>query len=432
MHSRVYSFLSIVLLLAACAQPGGIRRARPASVGMSAAHLALIDSAVNASIGQGDIPGAVVGVVRYGSLVYEKAFGYKSVYPEKDTMTVQTMFDLASVSKCVGTTLSFMQLVEQGKVRLIDKVSCYIPEFQPWEDPETGEKVDITVQNLLTHSSGIDAYLADVPAYVERYGAGSPDSLMHYIAVEAGRHFRPGSDRLYSCLNFITLQHILERVSGERLCDYAQKHVFDVLGLKHTTYMPLALEGDAFFGANLKADAPEFSAAFPATSETDALVSDVAPSEVMQDGSVLRGQVHDPIARIINLGNSGNAGVFSNVEDLAVICAALLNGGAFNGHRILGPQTVRKMFEEPSTDDPKVARALGWDTYYTGPYTSGDIFALQNLRGHTGYTGTSILLDPDTQTAVILLAHRVHPTDDGSVARLRSVVATIVAASIGR
>jgi len=423
-----------LVLTATSFQPrnNGIRRSTPEKQGMSSKHLALIDSAVNATIAVGDIPGAVVGVVRNGRIVYEKAFGYKSVYPVKDTMTVETMFDLASVSKCVGTTLSFMQLIEQGKVRLMDNVSYYIPEFQPWEDPETGEKVEITVQNLLTHSSGLAAYLPNTNAYIKEFGADSPDSLMMYISTRIKRNFRPGTKCLYSCLNFITLQNILQRVTGERLCDYAQKNVFDALGLKHTTYFPLD------FG-ELKGNPELVSQYFAEGKVIDGtpmwkpeLVTLCAPTEMMADSTVLKAEVHDPTARLANAGNSGNAGVFSDIEDMAVICAALLNGGSYNGKRILGPQTVRKMFEVPGTDDPSVARALGWDTYYSGPYTSGDIFELDNVRGHTGYTGTSVILDPDTNTAVIVLAHRVHPHDEGATGRLRGVVASIAAASIGR
>jgi CubicO group peptidase (beta-lactamase class C family) len=407
MCSKILALLAAALCLASCRPTdAGIRHSTPERQGMDSRFLARIDSTVNASIANGDIPGAVVGVVRNGTLVYEKAFGSRAVYPEVEPMTVETLFDLASVSKCVGTTLSFMQLVEQGKVRLVDPVKYYFPDFQPWTDAETGEKVDIKVQDLLTHSSGLDAYLPDVSAYVREFGTDSPASLLKYICTHTGRNFRPGTQQLYSCLNFITLQYILEKVTGERLCDYAQKHVFDAMGLKHTCYIP------------------EHPCYTP--------VSMIAPTEIQADGSVLRGQVHDPIARLINAGNSGNAGVFSNVEDLAVICAALLNDGSYNGRRVLQPLTVRKMFTVPATNAPEVARALGWDTYYTGPYTSGDIFPLEQLRGHTGYTGTSLLLSPDTGTAVIILAHRVHPTDDGSTARLRSTVASIVAASILR
>ena len=412
-HKKITLLAAAALLLSACCTKAqdGIRRSTPQSQGMDPVRLALIDSAVYASIEAGDIPGAVVGVVRNGHLVYEKAFGYKSLVPEKDTMTVETMFDLASVSKCVGTTLSFMQLVERGKVRLVDPVKYYFPDFLPWEDPETHEKVDITVQDLMTHASGLAAYLPDVPAYVEQYGVNSPDSLMMWISTQAKRNFRPGTRQLYSCLNFITLQNILQKVTGERLCDYAQKNVFDVLGLKHTTYFPLYGEPQSH-------------------PDADALRELCAPTEVLEDGHVLKAEVHDPTARLANAGNSGNAGVFSNVEDLAVIAAALLGEGQYKGKRILSPLTVKKMFTVPETNAYEVARALGWDTYYTGPYTSGDIFCLDDVRGHTGYTGTSMILDPKTKTAVIVLAHRVHPKDEGSTSRLRSVIASIAASSI--
>ena len=407
MYSKTITILAAVLAISACSFSGSsIRRSTPDRQGMNGAYLSLIDSAVNASIADGEIPGAVVGVVRNGKLVYEKAFGNKAVYPEVEPMTVETMFDLASVSKCVGTTLSVMQLVEQGKLRLVDTVAHYIPGFLPWVNPDTGERVPITVQHLLTHSSGLEAYLPDVNAYLEEFGPGTPDSLMMVISTRIQRCFRPGTRQLYSCLNFITLQNILERITGERLCDYAQKNVFDALGLKHTCYFPLVPENP--------------------------LASEVAPTEIQEDGSVLRGQVHDPTARLINLGNSGNAGVFSNVEDLAVICATLLGDGSFQGHRILSPLTVRRMFEVPQGNAPRVARALGWDCYYLEPYTSGDVFPVTSIRGHTGYTGTSIILDSETNTAVIVLAHRVHPHDEGSTSRLRSIIASVVAASIGR
>lgn len=406
-----FSFITAALLIITCCnrqEAGMVPHALPESQGMDSGHLALIDSTVQASVEAGDIPGAVVSVVRNGNIVYEKAFGYKAVVPQKDTMKVETLFDLASISKCVGTTLSFMQLVERGQVRLVDPVRYYIPDFQPWEDPETGEKVHITVQDLLTHASGLSPYLESLRDYLDEFGPNSPDSLVHFIATRTERHFRPKTEQMYSCLNFITLQAILEKVTGERLCDYAQRHVFDVLGLSHTTYFPV--DGPV---------KPE-------------LADLCAPTELQADSSILKAQVHDPIARLINGGNSGNAGVFSNVEDLAVISAALLNGGSWNGRRILSPLTVKRMFAIPQDNAPEVARALGWDTYALEPYTSGDVFGLGEIRGHTGYTGTSLIIDPATGTAIIILAHRVHPQDQGSTSRLRSTIASIVAASIGR
>ena len=444
---RTLPVLAVLLLFPACSvtppPQEGIRRSTPEEQGMSSAHLSLIDSTVNTAIAEGTIPGAVVGIVRNGFLVYEKAYGNRALVPEKEPMTVETLFDLASVSKCVSTTVAVMQLVEQGKLRLTDPVSRYIPEFLPWQDPRTRRKKAITIQELLTHASGLDAFLKDVPGYVQRFGAGTPYSLLYYISTEAGRNFEPGTDQLYSCFNFIVLQHIVERISGERLCDYAQRHIFDVLGLRHTCYFPLELqtgdkhaEEDTPAVAKEKADAPlgvssSATATAPSTAERmEELIALCAPTEQLEDGTVLRGQVHDPTARIVNLGNSGNAGVFSDVEDLAMICAALLDGGSYNGKRILSPLSVEKMFTVPANNDPKVARALGWDTYYREPYTSGDIFPLEKLRGHTGYTGTSVLLDPTTRTAVIILSNRVHPSDKGSVGRLRGTVASIAASAI--
>ena len=392
-----------VLGLDGCAgrtETGALAAATPESMGMDPQKLAQVDGIVESFIADGSIPGAVLSVVRDDKIVYLKAYGNKQVVPDTVAMTTSTVFDLASVSKCVGTTLSFMQLVENGKVRLTDDVKMYIPEFAPWTDPETGETVDITIRDLLTHSSGIAPYIS-VPSYVERFGEATPDSLMHYIATEVRRNFRPGTECMYSCLNFVTLQNILQRVTGEKLCDYAQKHVFDALGLKHTCYNP---QGE--------------------------ILSLCAPTEVQSDGLPLVGQVHDPMARIVNCGNSGNAGVFSNAEDLSVIAAAIMNGGEIHGRRILSPLTVKTMATVPAENDPKVGRALGWDNCSDSAGLRGDLFSRTNTLCHTGYTGTSIVMDLDAKTAVILLTNRVHPYDEGGCGRLRALVANAVAGSI--
>ncbi len=382
------------------------------------AKLSQVDRVIEEAIAEKTIPGAVVSVVRGDKIAYLKAYGNKSLVPEVEPMTVETMFDLASLSKCVGTTLSIMQLIENGFVRLTDRVDMYIPGFKPWTDPKTGETVDIIIRDLLTHSSGLDAY-ADVDAYVSEFGENTPDEFENYLATRAGRNFRPGTQCLYSCLNFITLQRILERVTGERLCDYAKSHVFEPLGLKHTTYLPVDAEAINRQGG----EGPE-----------EAFASLCAPTEVQKDGKPLLGEVHDPIARRIMGGNSGNAGVFSNAEDLSVICAAIMNGGALPGAapeaRILGPLTIDLMCKAPIQNDPAVGRALGWDKDGWNPGTRGDIFDPETSIWHTGYTGTSIVIDMKTKTALIILTNRVHPEDKGSLARMRAQVANIVAGAI--
>ena len=392
-------------LLLACGQPqpGVLPHADPASMGMDAAKLARVDSVILASIAEGNMPGAVLSVVRGDRIVYLKAYGNKQVVPDTVAMTTETVFDMASVSKCVGTTLSFLQLVEQGLVRLTDPVKRYIPDFKPWTDPETGETVDITVRDLMTHSSGLTPYLG-VQELVDRFGENCPDSTMRYIATEVRRNFRPKTDFMYSCLNFVTLQNILQRVTGERLADYAQHHVFDALGLKHTCYNP-------------KAEHPE-------------ILPLVAPTEVQEDGLPLLGEVHDPLARRLNGGNSGNAGVFSSAEDLSVIAAAIMGGGAVHGRRILGPETVRTMAAVPAENAPHIGRALGWDVCSDHAGIRGDLTSRTRTLCHTGYTGTSMVIDLDSQTAIILLTNRCHPTDDGALARTRACVANIVAGSI--
>ena len=413
--------LITITVAAALAVPvfaqGALKQDSPERHGMNPEKLAQVDRVINEAITAKEIPGAVLSVVRGNDIVYLKAYGNKSVVPAVEPMTTETLFDLASVSKCVGTTLAFMQLIENGYVRLTDNVDRYIPDFKPWTDPESGETVDITVRDLLSHSSGLTPYI-NADTFVKEYGGNDPEKMEQYIATKVKRNFRPGTDFMYSCLNFVTLQRILERVTGEKLYEYAQKHVFDVLGLTHTCYFPLIYT--------------------PAASNSAELAGLCAPTEVQADGKPLVAQVHDPMARRIMGGNSGNAGVFSNAEDLSVICSAIMNGGVLvdkkgrilESTRILSPLTVRLMATIPPQNDPSVGRALGWDkkSSHSGP--RGDLFNPETTIMHTGYTGTSIVIDTETKTAIILLTHRVHPEDKGSVGRLRALVANIVAGSI--
>ena len=389
------AFLATVLCLGAFAQQKVVS---PKSRGMDQDHLALVDGVIEEAISEGTIPGAVLSVVRGDDIVWLKAYGNKSVVPEVVPMTTETMFDLASCSKVMGTTLAIMQLIEDGKLLLEDKVSLFIPDFAPWTDPETGEEVQIRVRDLLTHSSGLSPYI-DVNAFVKEYGENCPELLEEYIATKVKRNFRPGTDCMYSCLNFVTLQRILEKLTGQKLYEYAQEHIFDPLSLKHTCYFPLDPSLPKLPGIDY-----------------EALAALCAPTTVQADGLPLVARVHDPLARRIMGGNSGNAGMFSDARDLSTICSEIMRRGG----DILRPMTTRLMVTVPEENDPKVGRTLGWDT------KSGR----EDTIMHTGYTGTSVEIDLKTRTAVILLTNRVHPEDKGSVSRLRSRISNIVASSI--
>ncbi len=389
--------------LAACS-PEGLRTASPESMGIDPYGFVLVDSIVERSIADGNMAGAAVAVVRRDRLVFLKAYGNRQLVPEVEPMTTETMFDMASCSKCIGTTLAFMKLIEDGKVRLHDYVDQYIPDFKPW----VGETVRrITVEQLLTHSSGLPPEV-DAQAMKTLFGENCPDSLMRHIATEVPRSFEPGTDYLYSCLNFITLQHILQNVTGMKLCDYAQNNVFDALGLKHTMYLPLDRE------------IPE------------EILHLIAPTQVQDDGLPLRGKVHDPTARICNWGNSGNAGVFSTAEDCAVLAAALMGGGKVNGHRVLSPLTVDLMVAVPDDMAPGIGRALGWDNRSNSAGLKGDLTSRTRTICHTGYTGPSIVIDLENQLAIIILANRCHPEDSGNLSRTRAAIANAVAGHLER
>ena len=393
-------FLVLVLLQSALLG-FSIERVSPKSVGMDSVRLSKVDGIINSSITKGEIPGAVLAVVKDGKLAYIKAYGNKSVYPNVVPMEENTIFDLASCSKVVGTAMSMAHLLENGGYRLTDRVDMYIPGFEPYVDPVTKEKIHIRIVDLLTHSSGLPAYVSP-EIVIKKTGAANPDSLMSYIC-KMKREFKPTTKFQYSCLNFITLQNILQFITKETLSEYAQNNIFNVLGMNNTTYSPKTRRPD--------------------------LMPLVAPTEKQKDGSVLLGEVHDPLARVMNHGNSGNAGVFSNAEDLAILAAALMNNGEVDGKNVLGALTVETMTTVPE-EVKSLGRSLGWDNYSSYASNHGNLLHPTKTIGHTGYTGTSFVVDPVSNVGIILLAHRVHPNDKGGVVRLRALVANAVAGAI--
>ncbi|MBD8983884.1 MAG: esterase [Bacteroides cellulosilyticus] len=411
------SFLFLALLaLQANAQT--LQRVAPEQVGMDSRKLMYADEAIETAIANKDIPGAVLAVVRNGKMAYLKAYGNKRVYPNTEPMTVNTIFDMASCSKSMSTATCTHILAERGKLRLLDPVSLYIPGFKSWVSEDGKDKKVIRIADLLTHTSGLPPY-APTSELEKQYGSPSPDGLIEYIA-NCRRDFKPQTDFQYSCLNYITLQRIIETISGQSLRDFARENLFDVLGMSHTDYLPCKRDKDGKW--------VNTADAHWASSTGEDWHSLIAPTEKQPDGSILCGQVHDPLARVMNGGISGNAGVFSCAEDIALLCAALQNGGEWNGHRILSPLGVKALRTVPRAT-ASLGRTLGWDNFTAYASNNGDYFG-PNTYGHTGYTGTSIVIDPDNDTSVILLINAVHPEDGHSVVRLRSLVSNAVAASI--
>ena len=415
---KIVSLLCMFLgALSVVAQP--LQRVTPEQVGMDSRRLMYADEVIEAAIANKDIPGAVLAIVRDGKMAYLKAYGNKRVYPNAEPMTTGTVFDMASCSKTMSTAVCTMILVERGKIRLSDAVSVYLPGFQNWVSEDGKDKKTIRVSDLLTHTSGLPSY-GPTAELEKQYGSPNAEGLMEYIKT-CKRQFKPQTDYSYSCLNFITLQNIIEKVNGQSLREFARENLFDVLGMDYTDYLPTIRDKkgnwintvDANWASLVEGDWHDV----------------IAPTEKQTNGQVLCGQVHDPLARIMNGGISGNAGIFSRAEDIAILCAALQNGGEWNGRRILSPQTVKAMRTVPRGDVAQFGRTLGWDNSSGYASNQGDLFGW-NTYGHTGYTGTSIIMDPDNNTSVILLINSVHPEDGHSVVRLRSLVANAVAGSI--
>jgi CubicO group peptidase (beta-lactamase class C family) len=372
--------------------------AKPEEVGMSPKHLAYLDRIIDEALQRKDFPGAVLLVTRKGKTVYKKAFGESQWLPGPKPMSADMIFDMASVTKPVATATSVMILVERGKVRLWDKVKTYVPDFAAYLQEKGVPGDDARLWHLLTHTSGLPPY-TDPKEVEKKYGNPcSTEDLVKMIS-QIPKESPPGKQFTYSCLNYITLAWIVKKVTGQTIAEFAAENIFKPLGMNRTFYNP----------------PPQFLAL-------------CVPTQVV-DGSPLRGVVHDPLARLQG-GVSGNAGLFSTADDLAVFAQMMLNGGEWNGVHILGPLTVERMTEV----FPKVAdtgRGLGWD--FTSDYGTvrGDLFSYGSY-GHSGYTGTSIWLDPETKTAVIFLTNRVHPDDKGEIIAMRSKVANVVAASILR
>ena len=337
----------------------GLPIASPASVGMSAERLEAVNRVVERGIAAGGYPGAAVIVARKGKAVLERGFGrlaWNESSPSVDPRS--TIYDLASLTKVVGTTTAIMVLYDQGRISLEAPVSRYLPEFSG------GEKNLVTIRQLLTHRSGL-------PAGRDIYKLTHDPAEARRLVLSTPLAFHPGEYYEYSDLGADVLGMVVEAVSGQPLDEFLADYVFHPLGMYQTGFRP-----------------------------PDSLRTRIAPTGMSADGRAVAGEVNDENAYAMG-GVAGHAGLFSTATDLSIFCQMMLNGGIYNGVRILADSTVQLF-----TTRAAGHRALGWDTP-TGSFGSGNYLS-EHSFGHTGFTGTSMWIDPDRDMFVILLTNRVY------------------------
>ena len=340
----------------------------------------MLDHIIEQAIHDGEIPGAVLLVSHDGVVVYRKALGNRSLEPRREPMTMDTIFDLASLTKVVATTTAVMQLLQKGELRDNDPVAKYIPEFA-----QNG-KEDITIRELLTHHSGLAPDLDLTQPWEGK------DTGLRMAFAEKPQD-SPGSRFIYSDINFIVLGALVERVSGMPLDEYCRRNIFGPLAMTHTRFLP-----------------------------PHAWVPKIAPTQYDEHDKMLRGVVHDPTARRMS-GVAGHAGLFSTADDLSRFADFLMRGGP-----VLSSLMIEKMSTPQQPPTSQVLRGFGWDIDSPLSTNRGDLLPVGSF-GHTGFTGTSLWIDPATRTYIILLTNAVHPRG-GNAVSLRTKIATAVAAAL--
>ncbi len=346
-------------------------------------RFAPIDAIMRQAVEDKAPPGAVVIIGHNGKVVYRKAFGYRSLEPTQEPMTIDTVFDMASLTKCLATATSITHMLELGQIRLNDPVTKYLPEFA-----QNG-KQDITIRQLVTHYSGLAPDL-DLKQPWQGYETAIKMAMAEPLLNPPGARF------VYSDINYIVLGEIVHKISGMPLDKYAAAHIYVPLKMTHTTFNPpIAWRGK------------------------------IAATEYDENGAMLKGIVHDPTARRMG-GVAGHAGLFSNADDVAKYAQAMLDGGK----PVLSQLSVEKMSTPQQPPIGPSLRGIGWDI--DSPFASnrGELFPVGSY-GHTGFTGTSLWIDPITDTYVVILGNGVHPRGGaGSLVALRTKVATAVAAAL--
>jgi len=357
-----------------------LTRAEPATVYMARDLNARLDSIVSVAMAQGAAPGVALAVGRYGRLVHLKAYGHIDNTADSPPVTDSTMFDMASLTKVVATTTALMMLEDEGKLNLDSTVSSYIPELTD------STKAKITVREIITHSAGFEAF---APLWREHKGRAD------YLAQINTRPlvYTPGDSTIYSDWDFILAGLIVERITGMPLDQFTATRIWQPLGMHDTGFNPLGpVPPDSICTAAFRQDNPILSRI--AVTEMDTAFRHTK----------IHGIVHDENACALG-GVAGHAGLFSSARDAAVFSQMMLNGGQYNGVRLIQPTTVARWTARQSI---KSSRALGWDTPSENS-SAGRFFSPRSF-GHTGFTGTSIWMDPERGVFVVLLTNRVNPT----------------------
>ncbi len=412
---RIIKILCVLCVLCGSIGAQSLPVAAPKTVGMSAEKLSQIDALVERDIADKKLPGAVVIIGRRGKIVYRKAFGNRALVPAVEKMTVDTIFDAASLTKPVATATSIMILVERGQLRLNDTIGKFIPEIED----ENAKRA--TIQQLLTHTSG---YQPDFDLREKWTGRGGMLQALYKerLRQPAGTRF------VYSDIGFIVLGEIVNRVyGGDRTFVFAGNNVFSPLEMVDTgnrqIFEKTVIENIRRTNLEKKArTAPTENIKGQQNYLGSKFEGDEKSGEQM-----LRGQVHDPTAYRMG-GVAGHAGLFSTADDLARYCQMLLNGGTLDGVRVLSAQTIAKMTAPVVVSETGATRGLGWDMNTSFSGNRGEFFPLGSF-GHTGFTGTSVWIDPVSESYVVFMSNRVHPDGKGDVSPLRARVATIAASA---
>lgn len=425
--------LFCILHFAFCiASAQGLPLAAPQTVGMSAEKLNQIDALVEKDITDKKLPGAVVIIGHKGKIVYRKAFGNRALVPAVEKMTVDTIFDVASLTKPIATATSIMILVERGQIRLNDTIGKFIPEIED----ENAKKV--TILQLLTHVSGYQ------PDFDLREKWTGREGMLQALYKEKLKQ-PAGTKFVYSDIGFIVLGEIVRRVSDKEIGAFPFYESFSKINLQDTIFLtPIVQNWERNREVIKRGGATTTTTLISAYQADERDLARTAPTENVKGqqnylgskfegdektgNEILRGKVHDPTSYRMN-GVAGHAGLFSTADDVARYCQMLLNGGILDGKRILSANTVAKMTSPYVISEDGATRGLGWDMNTSFSGNRGELFPLGSF-GHTGFTGTGVWVDRVSNTFIVFMSNRVHPDGKGDVGPLRAKIATVAASAI--